>query len=77
MIDKAFSIAWHHTPYNKGGWTAWSSQDRQKYVSLLLEPQGRVYFSGDYVSGLTAWQAGAIESAWTQIEKLHARVMRA
>ena len=75
--DKAFSIAWHRTPYNKGGWTAWSSQDRQKYVSLLLEPQGRVYFSGDYVSGLTAWQAGAIESAWTQIEKLHARVMRA
>jgi len=75
--DKAFSVAWHRTPYNKGGWTAWSGQDRQKYVPLLLEPQGRVYFSGDYVSGLTAWQAGAIESAWTQIEKLHTRVMRA
>ena len=73
---KVFSVEWNHTPYNKGGWTAWG-QSRQEHVPVLLEPQGRVYFSGDYVSGLTAWQAGAIESAWTQIEKLHGRVMRA
>ena len=39
---------------------------------MLREAQGRVYFAGDYISGLAGWQVGAIESAWTQIEKIHA-----
>ncbi len=69
---KAFSVAWHRTKHNEGGWTQWSPRDRQKYLPTLREPQGRVYFSGDYLSGLAGWQVGAIESAWTQIEKVHA-----
>ena len=73
---KAFSIAWHRTRYNEGGWTQWSPPDRQKHLPVLREPQGRVYFSGDYLSGLSGWQVGAIESAWTQIEKLHSNVMQ-
>lgn len=74
---KAFSIAWHRTRYSEAGWSAWSPPDRQKHVPVLLEPQGRIYFAGDYVSKLAGWQVGAIESAWTQIEKIHASVMRA
>ncbi len=74
---KAFSIAWHRTRYSEAGWSAWSPSDRQKHVPVLLEPQGRIYFAGDYVSKLAGWQVGAIESAWTQIEKIHASVMRA
>ena len=74
---KAFSIAWHRTRYNEGGWTTWSPPDRQKYVPLLREPQGRVFFAGDYISALAGWQVGAIESAWTQIEKVHAAAMQA
>ncbi len=75
--DEAFSIAWHHTPYSEGGWSAWSRQDREAHVPVLLEPQGRVYFAGDYLSVLAGWQAGAIESAWAQIENFHANVVRA
>ncbi len=74
---KAFSIAWHHTRYSEGGWSAWSPPDRYRHLPVLLEPHGRVYFAGDYISSLAGWQVGAIESAWTQIEKLHAAVMRA
>jgi len=44
---------------------------------VLREPQGRVYFAGDYISGLSGWQVGAIESAWTQIEKIHASAAQA
>jgi len=69
---KAFSVAWHRTKYNEGGWTQWSPRDRQQHLAVLREPQGRVYFSGDYLSGLAGWQVGAIESAWTQIEQVHA-----
>jgi len=74
---KAFSIAWHRAKYNEGGWTQWSPRDRQQHLPVLREPQGRVYFAGDYISGLAGWQVGAIESAWAQIEKVHASVMRA
>lgn len=74
---KAFSIAWHRTRYSEAGWSAWSPSDRQQHVPVLLEPQGRIYFAGDYVSKLAGWQVGAIESAWTQIEKIHTSVMRA
>lgn len=70
---KAFSVAWHKTKYTEGGWTQWTPPDRQKHLPVLREAQGRVYFAGDYISGIPGWQVGAIESAWTQIEKIHAR----
>lgn len=74
---KAFSLCWHLTRYSEAGWSAWSPPDRYKHLPVLREPQGRIYFAGDYLSNLVGWQVGAIESAWTQIEKLHANVMRA
>ena len=74
---KAFSIAWHRAKYNEGGWAQWSPRDRQQHLPVLRAPQGRVYFAGDYISGLAGWQVGAIESAWTQIEKLHASASQA
>lgn len=73
---KAFSHSWHLTRYSEGGWSAWSPPDRYKHMPVLREPQGRIYFAGDYISGLPGWQVGAIESAWAQIEKLHADVVR-
>ncbi len=74
--DKAFSIAWHNTKYSEAGWAAWTPPARQKYIPVLREPQGRVYFAGDQISNITGWQVGAIESAWTQIEKIHAAAMK-
>lgn len=73
---KAFSISWHRTRYTEAGWSAWSPPDRQTHLPVLREPQGRVYFAGDYISSLAGWQVGAIESAWTQIEKVHAAAMQ-
>jgi monoamine oxidase len=75
--NKAFSISWHRTRYTEAGWSTWSPPDREKHLPVLREPQGRVYFAGDYISGLAGWQVGAIESAWTQIEKVHANAMAA
>jgi monoamine oxidase len=34
-----------------------------------------VYFAGDWLSHLIAWQAGAFESARKVVSELHARVM--
>ncbi len=68
---ESLSVAWHLVPYSVGGWESWSDEARRGHFPVLLEPQGRVYFAGAYLSYLTGWQAGAIESAWYQVEQLH------
>ena len=69
---KALSVDWRRVPYSLGGWESWSEEARREHFPVLLEPQGRVYFAGSYLSYLTSWQAGAVESAWYQVERLHA-----
>jgi monoamine oxidase len=72
-----FSVAWHRVQYNLGGWAAWSADGRKNDYPVLLEPDGRIYLAGEHLSYLGAWQAGAIESAWQQIAKIHARAQAA
>ena len=76
-FDSAFSWCWHKAKYNLGGWAQWSEEGRKTAYPKLLEPQGRIYLAGEHLSYLTGWQAGAIESAWQQIAKLHQHAMQA
>ncbi len=45
-------------------------------LSLLQRPAGRVYFAGDWLTHLIAWQAGAFESARKVVTELHHRVLK-
>jgi monoamine oxidase len=72
-FETSFSVAWHRVKYNLGGWCQWGAEGRKSAYPILNEPDGRIYLAGEHLSYLTGWQAGAIESAWTQIAKLHAR----
>ena len=74
-FETAFSTAWHLVPENLGGWASWSDEARQNSYPLLNEPQGRVLLAGEHLSYMTGWMAGAIESSWLQIEKLHTMAM--
>ncbi len=76
-FETAFSKSWHLDQHNLGGWAEWSEEGRAKAYPVLCEPDGRIYFSGEHLSYIGGWQAGAIESAWQQIGKLHARVHQA
>ncbi|MFC5459883.1 flavin monoamine oxidase family protein [Massilia niabensis] len=71
--ENAFSVAWHRVQYNLGGWAEWTEESRKAAYPLLHEGEGRVLLAGEHLSYLTGWQAGAIESAWQQIERIHAR----
>ena len=71
--ESAFSVAWHRVQYNLGGWAEWDEAGRKDAYPVLLEGEGRVLLAGEHLSYLTGWQAGAIESAWMQIEQLHKR----
>jgi len=72
-FESAFSWFWHRAKYSQGGWAEWSEAARRTAYPKLLEPDGRIYLAGEHLSHLNGWQAGAIESAWQQIEKLHQR----
>ena len=72
-LTTAFSVAWHRTPYLEGAWTSppWGSAAYNR----LLEPSGRVYFAGDWLSHEVAWQHGAFVSARSVVTALHRRVL--
>ena len=75
-FETGISKSWHLDRYNLGGWANWSEDGRKNAYPVLCEPDGRIYLSGEHLSYLAGWQAGAIESAWQQIAKLHARVQQ-
>jgi monoamine oxidase len=72
-LASSFSSAWHLTPHLEGAWT--SPQYSSAGYGLLLQPAGRVYFAGDWLSHSVAWQHGALVSARAVVTALHQRVM--
>jgi monoamine oxidase len=75
--EKSFSVAWHRVQYSLGGWVDWNDDTRKTDYPVLCEPDGRVYLAGEHVSYINGWLAGAIESAWQQLAKIHKRVQAA
>jgi monoamine oxidase len=77
-FETSFSNDWRKTRFSEGSWVNWPPGTRggsgTPYVRLL-EPAGRVYFAGDYLSYAIAWQHGAFESARKVVMDLHARVL--
>jgi monoamine oxidase len=74
-FDSAFSVAWHRVQYNLGGWAEWNDDSRKNAYPQLIEGEKRVLLAGEHLSYLTGWQAGAIESAWQQLARIHERAM--
>ncbi|MFI7639577.1 flavin monoamine oxidase family protein [Nonomuraea sp. NPDC049400] len=68
------SIAWHRQQHIQGGWVRWPDFDSS--FTFLQRPAGRVYFAGDWLTHLIAWQAGAMESARGVVTQLHQRVLQ-
>jgi monoamine oxidase len=73
-FENSFSVSWHLTPFSMGGWALYDSESRKNLYSALLKPDRNVYFAGEHVTYLTAWMAGAFESARKTVADIHARV---
>ena len=67
---------WQNERFTDGGWVLWPERSSPGYETLL-KPVGRLYFSGDHLSQVTAWQHGAFESARYVVTQLHERVVGA
>ncbi|GAA0417663.1 flavin monoamine oxidase [Acrocarpospora corrugata] len=66
----SISMTWSNRPHINGAWAYMPS------AGLLKQPAGRVYFAGDWLTHLVAWQAGAFESARHVVASLHQRVLK-
>lgn len=73
-FENSFSVSWHKTKYNLGGWAEYNSRTRESIYNVLQEPEQQVYFAGEHMTYLNAWMAGAFESARTTVAKIHSRV---
>lgn len=72
-LESSFSIAWHKVPYIEGAWAFPNTASTG--FKLLQQGAGNVYFAGDWMSEISAWQHGAFWSARYAVQALHTRVM--
>jgi monoamine oxidase len=73
-FEHSFSVSWHKTKYNLGGWAVYSNETRASQYPVLLKPEKQVYFAGEHLTYLNAWMAGAFESARSVVTAIHGRV---
>jgi monoamine oxidase len=74
-FETSFSLAWHKTRYSQGGWASYTTETRERFYPELLKPDGAIYFAGEHTTYLTAWMAGAFESARRSVQDIHERAM--
>jgi monoamine oxidase len=70
----SFSQSWHYIPHLEAAWHSGPAPDAP-VLKPLVDPAGRVYYAGDWLSYMDAWQHGAISSAREVVSKLNARVL--
>jgi monoamine oxidase len=73
-FETAFSVTWARVPWSRGSWRSESSGAEQA-LAALREPDGRIYFAGDYMTDMSSWMQGAFESAREVATSLHRRVL--
>ena len=75
-LESAFSVAWEHVPFNRGGWAQWTEAQRKSEYIALQQPLGSLYLAGDSMSYLSGWMAGALGSARLVARRIHERAAR-
>jgi monoamine oxidase len=71
-FEMAFSVSWPRVPWNRGSWRSETAKAHEA-LAPLRQPDGRVYFAGDYMSDMSSWMQGAFESAREVAMAIHAR----
>jgi monoamine oxidase len=92
-LEKPIYVSWGRVPHNEGSWirSYGPGQSRTPGNQLgapaprptlpgyetLIEPDGPIYFVGDHVSHIVAWQEGAAVSSLRAVKMLSDRVKMA
>jgi len=73
-FEQSFSVCWHKTKYNLGGWALYNENERKTVYQALLKPDGNVYFAGEHLTYWNAWMAGAFLSARSVVNTIHSNI---
>ena len=78
--DRGLSVSWQNAPYQDGGWTAHTFEDRSQLAvedgnvlaeplwdKLVSQPMEPLYLAGDGFSHTPGWKEGAIRSAMAAV----------
>ncbi|WP_327290826.1 flavin monoamine oxidase family protein [Streptomyces sp. NBC_01198] len=74
-LATSFSHHWRQFPYQEAAWHSTPGGPDHARYKPLNEPTGHVYFAGDWLSYMDAWQHGAFSSARKAVTALHQRVL--
>jgi monoamine oxidase len=71
-LAKGLTVHWAKVPYSLGPWVNYDPAADPRYA-LLSQPDGPIYFAGEHMSHVGAWQQGAFLSAQRVIAQIDAR----
>ena len=74
LLTKGVTVAWNETPWSEGIAAAWTAAQRKTDYAELCRPEGRIFFAGEHLSYIGAWQEGAALSAHEAMGLLATRV---
>lgn len=75
-FEHAFSVTWARVPWSGGSWRS-ETDAAHEALAPLRQPDGRIYFAGDYMTGMSSWMQGAFDSARQTAVALHKRAVTA
>lgn len=70
----SFSQSWQYIPHLEAAWHGGVNPD-SPVMKPLVQPIGRIYYAGDWLSYEDAWQHGAIASARQVVTNINTRVL--
>ena len=73
-FETAFSVSWPRVPWNRGSWRSETAAAHEA-LRALRQPDGRVHFAGDYMTDMSSWMQGALESAREVVMAIHTRAL--
>jgi monoamine oxidase len=62
QAEKMTSYDWGKDPWARGGHVAFSVGQIGRFQKALKEPEGRIYFAGDAIGGVSGYSHGAFQS---------------
>jgi monoamine oxidase len=73
-------VPWDRVPFNEGSWVSTYGPGQNAYddspdpgYEVLIQPDGPIYFVGEHVSHIPAWQEGAALSALRAVQMIGER----
>jgi monoamine oxidase len=75
LLTKGVTVAWNETPWSEGIAARWTPEQRKTDYAELCRPEDRIFFAGEHLSYIGAWQEGAALSAHEAMSLLHTRMV--